>query len=102
MPLHQKLKVGKDPIRPLELPLTYPVAPQAAPTMRGQPLKSKLANAWEKVKELGRKVREKVKKEKESVLRKPGEYREIPGEEQEEEDDDDDEELNVQGAKEMV
>lgn len=41
------------------------------------------------MKELGRKVKEKVKKEKESVLRKHGEYREIPGEEEEDDDDDD-------------
>ncbi|KAI4210667.1 MAG: hypothetical protein LQ349_009464 [Xanthoria aureola] len=75
-----------------ELPLTYPVAPKAAPTKRGQPLKSKLANAWGKVKELGRKVKEKVKKEKEAVLRKHGEYRELLGEEDDDDDDDDEEE----------
>ena len=80
-----------------ELPLTYPVAPKAAPTARGQPLKSKLANAWEKVKELGRKVKEKVKKEKEAVLRKHGEYRELLGEEEDDDDDDDDNEEDEEG-----
>lgn len=86
-PIHQR------PNWAPELPLTYPVANKAAPTTRGQPLKSKLANAWEKVKELGRKVKEKVKKEKEAVLRKHGGYRELLGEE----DDDDDEEEQEEG-----
>lgn len=86
-PIHQR------PNWAPELPLTYPVANKAAPTTRGQPLKSKLANACEKVKELGRKVKEKVKKEKEAVLRKHGGYRELLGEE----DDDDDEEEQEEG-----
>lgn len=63
--------------------------------MAGKPLKSKIADAWEKVKELAGKLKDKVKKEKEPTLIKSGFWAVDPIEEEEGE-------WSVQAATEVV